>query len=120
MKLLIFAIFIFGSISLYGQEFTSDTEKAYQDSIAKLNEANAAKGLAESNYNMGITFFDAKKYPQAIEKFASAIAADPTFTAPYFNKAVAEIATENYSAASNSLSALLAIDPAFEKAYFHR
>src|SRR5690554_2520919 len=120
-KLILFSFYIFltGGIT-FAQEQLTEKEQAYRDSIAALNEENAAIAASQEAYNKGIELFNKKDYRKAIEAFKTSIASDPNFTAAYYNKGVAENEADLFSEAAQTLSELIEKDPAYSKAYFQR
>ena len=79
------------SLLSFGQlETLTPKEQAYKDSIAKLNQQNAAVAASQEAYNRGVTQFSGKNYAAAIAEFQKSINSDPNFTAAYYNKGLTE------------------------------
>src|SRR5699024_6262527 len=98
----------------------TNKEKAFRDSIAQINQKNATTAESHEAYNQGISFFQQKKYTQAIAAFNKAIKTDPSFEKAYYNKGVAENEANKYTSAIQTFSKLLSINPNYNKAYFQR
>jgi tetratricopeptide (TPR) repeat protein len=123
------SIFLIGALLTFGQlcfaqggqevELTPQ-EQAYRDSIAALNETNAAIAQSQEAYNKGISLFEKKSYNDAIKEFEKSVKADPNFTAAYYNKAVAENEASRFDDAVKTLNVLIEKDPSYTKAYFQR
>ncbi|MBK9191215.1 MAG: tetratricopeptide repeat protein [Crocinitomicaceae bacterium] len=117
--LLTLSIASFGFIS-YSQDDLTPDEIKYRDSIAALNQSNAALVTSQNAYNAGIEAFKAGNYTGAISKFSESIAADPNFTPAYYNKIIAENKAEKYNDAIKTCDQLISMKPGYSKAYFQR
>jgi len=90
-------------------------EIAYRDSITELNLENESIANSQEAYNRGIELFGLKKYSQAIKEFKKSIDLDPSFTAAYYNKGVAENESEKFSDGVVTLSQLIKTYPSYSK-----
>ena len=88
-------------------------EIAYRDSITELNLENESIANSQEAYNRGIELFGLKKYSQAIKEFKKSIDLDPSFTAAYYNKGVAENESEKFSDGVVTLSQLIKTYPSY-------
>lgn len=105
-KLLMISFLWIGFSAVCQEEDLTVEEIQYRDSIANLNETNAAIQKSQEAFNAGISLIKSKKYSGAISKFAESITSDPNFTPAYYNKAIAENKAENYKAAIKTLDIL--------------
>ena len=67
----------------------------YENAISRLKSSVDLDGtIFETQYNLGIAYTQAEKYPEAVETFQNAIKLRPSFADTYYSLAVAQ---ENYA-----------------------
>lgn len=73
--------------------------------------AGGGGGSASALYNQGAILFNQQKYPEAKEKFAAAIKADPNYAEGYYQLAMASLNTGDMPGAIGALEGYLKVAP---------
>lgn len=89
----------------------SAEERAFQDSIQNLNEANRLRAEALTFYNEGISLYKEKRLQEAILKLTQALNIMPALPDAWYNRAVVQSALGQYDAALADLDSLQVYDP---------
>lgn len=73
----------------------------------------------EAYYNLGIVYFNTKRYDKALEQFNTVIAALPKFDKPYYGRALIYEKKNNFDAAINDFITVTKFNPNDYKAYYY-
>ncbi|RMH62585.1 MAG: tetratricopeptide repeat protein [Calditrichaeota bacterium] len=79
----------------------------------------ADKNFWEAYYNLGIVYFNAKKYDKALQQFNKIIAALPDFDKPYYGRGLIYEKQKKYDLAIKDFEQVIDFNPNDFKAYYN-
>lgn len=92
----------------------SAEERAFQDSVQNVNQANQLRAEALTHYNDGISLYKEKRLQDAILKLTQALALMPSLPDAWYNRAVVQAELGQYDAALADLDSVLVYDPEYQ------